>query len=145
MSGEYDGWDNTSQQLLSSSQRHMTPRIVLIKHDVLPIRQFWSFLSNCCFQFVILRAILFRIYCLIVWQKLVTQNTFPIPSDTEHDSSDEDRLLGWLKVIHSAFLKIFSAQQLNSTYLVCCLCGIFAFLVEEKHQLPIMHFVSFHI
>jgi len=43
---------NQLQQLLSNYQRHMRPRIVLMKHDAFPIRYFWTFLFNCCLQFV---------------------------------------------------------------------------------------------
>jgi len=47
--------------------------------------------------------------CLI---KTHNRDPFPIPPDIEHDLLWMKRLLGWLKVIHSAFPKIFFAQQL---------------------------------
>jgi len=53
-SGEYGGWGQNIptelQQLLSSYQRHMRPRIVLMKHDTLPICYFGRFCSIAIFN-----------------------------------------------------------------------------------------------
>ena len=113
MSDEYGGIRSIPsklQQPLSNGQRIWSRYIVLIKHDALPIRQFWTFSVQ-----------------LLSLIRLIASNTFPNLSSgclvEAHNtgflsnstrawlSSVENRLLGRLKVIHSAFPNFFSAQH----------------------------------